>query len=232
MSLTSYAASLDTFIHISLFFQNNSTNPFFQFLTHFSQTFSFLITGNQNPDNELETELETQNKTHHKKRRRSRANSTTSNESRRKSISSPRSKVKKPTPPKKKSKQPEQKNTQKTVLDSGISGIENTVVDSMPADPQMVDKENSEAMLPDNCVRVKLTRGPNGYGFSIIGGVDQAYRQLGNVNEVFFVDNNLLLFSTDLAFSGADFDVFERFVVHFSSFSSVFSISKTTRESS
>lgn len=85
--------------------------------------------------------------------------------------------MKKPTTPKKKSKQPEQKNTQKTVLDSGISGIENTVVDSMPADPQMVDQENSEAMLPDNCVRVKLTRGPNGYGFSIIGGVDQAYLQ-------------------------------------------------------
>jgi len=85
----------------------------------------------------------------------------------------------------KKSKQPE-KNTLKTVLDSAnktVLGNESTVIDSMPADPNSADQENSEAMLPDNFVRLSLVRGPNGYGFSIIGGIDQPY--LANDSGIF-----------------------------------------------
>lgn len=85
----------------------------------------------------------------------------------------------------KKSKQQE-KNNPETELNSGnktVLGNENTVVDSMPADPNSVDLDKSDAMLPDDCVRVSLTRGPHGYGFSIIGGIDQPY--LANDSGIF-----------------------------------------------
>ena len=52
----------------------------------------------------------------------------------------------------------------------------------MSAAPKTFDQENSEAMIPENCVKVSLVRGSNGYGFSIIGGVDQPYKQLKNTN--------------------------------------------------
>lgn len=48
-------------------------------------------------------------------------------------------------------------------------------------DTKMVNQET--ATIPENCVRVSLTRGSNGYGFSIIGGVDQPY--LANDSGIF-----------------------------------------------
>lgn len=47
----------------------------------------------------------------------------------------------------------------------------------MSAQSKTAEQENSEAMIPENCVKVSLIRGGNGYGFSIIGGVDQPYLQ-------------------------------------------------------
>lgn len=46
---------------------------------------------------------------------------------------------------------------------------------------KMVNQET--ATIPENCVRVSLQRGSNGYGFSIIGGVDQPY--LANDSGIF-----------------------------------------------
>ena len=48
----------------------------------------------------------------------------------------------------------------------------------MSVQPKTAEQDNSEAMIPENCVKVSLIRGGNGYGFSIIGGVDQPYEQL------------------------------------------------------
>jgi len=47
----------------------------------------------------------------------------------------------------------------------------------MPTDPKSIDQEVSEGMIPENCHKVNLIRGQNGYGFSIIGGIDQPYLQ-------------------------------------------------------
>ena len=61
-----------------------------------------------------------------------------------------------------------------------------TMISSTTAEPQ----ENS-ALIPENCTKVCLHRGPLGYGFSIIGGVDQPY-----------LDNDSGIFITRIARKG------------------------------